>query len=186
MMFFALVLLAIVVMFYGAYLAIFRRGKRRRGLYVALGAFIGMTVFAIMGSEHDARIDGWTGAAEQTAAEKRGIADPATYRATVTLEAAVTAASDAAADAKRKRAGFHCVSSWNGHHLDMIRQVKAQMRDPDSFEASETRIAPVDSEGKHTILMEYRAKNGFGGINVGVATGTVNTLTCDVTVVEVD
>jgi len=39
------------------------------------------------------------------------------------------------------------------------------MRDPDSFEHVETRIYGNDN-GEHGLWMTFRARNGFGGMNV--------------------
>jgi hypothetical protein len=39
------------------------------------------------------------------------------------------------------------------------------LRDPDSFEHIETSIFPNDN-GEHGLWMTYRARNGFGGMNV--------------------
>ena len=93
-------------------------------------------------------------------------------------QAAVDAAKKSNEEADRKRKGFHCLSGWNGSHRALADAVKNTMRDPDSFEVSETRISPEDTAGRHTVLMEFRAKNGFGGTNVGIATGTIRNGDC--------
>ena len=74
--------------------------------------------------------------------------------------------------------GYHCLSAWDGSHAAFKREAKSKMRDPKSFEHVETRIGPVKESGKHIILMDYRAKNGFGGLNLSTATGTVDNSTC--------
>lgn len=61
--------------------------------------------------------------------------------------------------------GEHCLSGWDGANRDLVRQVKASMRDPDSFEHVETRIYGNDN-GEHGLWMTFRARNGFGGMNV--------------------
>lgn len=76
-----------------------------------------------------------------------------------------------AEDAAERAAGFHCLSSWDGSHSEVVRLVKGELRDPDSFQHIETRVTPVDGQGLHSFTMEYRARNGFGGMNVGVSTG---------------
>jgi hypothetical protein len=83
-----------------------------------------------------------------------------------------------------ERNGFHCLSAWDGSNRSFVEQVKRQLRDPDSFEMVETRIAPV-VDGQHLITMEYRAKNGFGGMNVAIATGTVDHASCNATVASI-
>jgi len=57
-----------------------------------------------------------------------------------------------------------------------------RMRDPDSFEHIETRITPVNSNGQHRLTMKYRAKNGFGGMTVGVAVATIRNSDCFATI----
>ena len=91
-----------------------------------------------------------------------------------------------AAAAEEKRKGFHCLSAWDGEHWDFTRDVKNLMRDPDSFEEIETRITPVNDEGFHNILMTYRARNGFGGMNVGEALGLVRNSDCRATILSVE
>ena len=72
-------------------------------------------------------------------------------------------------EAANRRKGFHCLSAWDGSHRGVKQYVENNMRDPDSFEHIETSITPVDQAGKHTLLMKYRARNGFGGMNVAIA-----------------
>jgi hypothetical protein len=40
--------------------------------------------------------------------------------------------------------------------------------------------------GKNMIMMEFRAQNGFGGMNVGYAKGTMSNATCNVSVEQID
>lgn len=81
-------------------------------------------------------------------------------------------------DAEKRRKGFHCLSSWDGSHRDFVDAVSKSLRDPDSFEHSETKITPVNADGQHTVAMTFRAKNGFGGTNIGSALGTVRQSDC--------
>lgn len=91
------------------------------------------------------------------------------------------------AAAENRRKGFHCLSGWDGSNSSMVRQVKATLRDPDSFEHIDTLITPVHVEtGKHGISMTFRAKNGFGGYNVGRAVGEVDPRSCNAANVVVD
>ena len=92
-------------------------------------------------------------------------------------------AADAAKAIEDKRKGFHCLSAWDGSNDSLVEQVKATLRDPASFEEIETKITPV-KDGKHMIIMTYRAKNGFGGMNVGSAIGTVDHESCKATLVS--
>lgn len=88
-------------------------------------------------------------------------------------------AAQATKTAEDRRKGFHCLSAWDGSNRSLVDQVKARLRDPGSFEHAETRITPVGEGGKHAIIMEYRARNGFGGMNVNKAVGAVDPATCD-------
>lgn len=98
-----------------------------------------------------------------------------------TLEQIKAEAAQAEAQAEEeRRRGSHCLSGWDGSNRSLVEQVKDQLREPDSFEQIETRITP-EVNGKHTIMMEYRARNGFGGMNVATAFGTVDHVTCDAT-----
>ena len=53
---------------------------------------------------------------------------------------------------------------FNGSHRGVVNFVEERLRDPDSFDHVETRITPIDENGQHTLMMQYRAANGFGGI----------------------
>lgn len=88
-----------------------------------------------------------------------------------------------AAAAEKKKAGFHCLSAWDGSHARVVRDVKAQLRDPNSFEHVNTKITPADSLGNHVLYMSYRAKNGFGGMTNGLATASVHNATCDAQII---
>ncbi|MBZ9610789.1 hypothetical protein [Rheinheimera maricola] len=85
------------------------------------------------------------------------------------------------AAAKNKRAGFHCLSGWDGSHSNVVRQVKSLLRDPNSFEHVSTKLTPVDETGRHTLFMRYNAKNGFGGVTPGFATAIVVNANCEAT-----
>ena len=84
---------------------------------------------------------------------------------------------------ENRRNGFHCLSEWNGSHRGVVDWLKDNLRDPDSYEHIETRITPVNTAGEHTLLMQYRARNGFGGMNVGNLTATVQNKTCQATII---
>lgn len=70
-------------------------------------------------------------------------------------------------DAENKRKGFHCLSPWDGSEPDVVEAVKRTLRDPGSFEHVKTTITPVNAKGFHYLIMIYRARNGFGGTNIG-------------------
>lgn len=93
-------------------------------------------------------------------------------------EAAIKAAQEQSEEAEKRRKGFHCLSGWDGSHRGLVDAVSKSLRDPDSFEHAETKITPVDANGQHTVIMTFRAKNGFGGTNVGSAMGEVRQSDC--------
>lgn len=74
---------------------------------------------------------------------------------------------------------FHCLSAWDGTYSALINAVKENLRDPGSFEHVETRISEIREDGRQEVIMRYRAKNGFGGLNVQYAKGTLFNLNCD-------
>ena len=74
--------------------------------------------------------------------------------------------------AEDRQKGFHCLSAWDGSHGEVVSLVKSSLREPDSFEHISTRVGEVDETGLHTFTMEYRARNGFGGMNVITSTGS--------------
>ena len=80
--------------------------------------------------------------------------------------------------AEDRRKGFHCLSAWDGSQRDVVAQVKAGLRDPNSFEHAETKITPVNEKGYHAVIMTYRARNGFGGMNAGRAIASVRQSDC--------
>lgn len=84
--------------------------------------------------------------------------------------------------AEDRQKGFHCLSAWDGSHPDIVREVKARLRDPGSFEHEATKVTPV-KDGRHTLFMTYRARNGFGGMNVEEAVGSYDHVTCAGTLV---
>ncbi len=85
--------------------------------------------------------------------------------------------------AEKRRKGWHCLSAWDSSHSGVERYLKQRLRDPDSYEHVDTRITPV-SNGEHTLIMRYRARNGFGGMTVGMVTARINNATCNATMVS--
>ena len=92
----------------------------------------------------------------------------------------------AAIEEEKRRKGFHCLSVWDGSLAEFRTEVKNMMREPDSFEHVETRVSPVDENGKHLAIMTYRARNGFGGVNVGAASASFNNFDCKYVILSVD
>lgn len=92
---------------------------------------------------------------------------------------AIIASEAAQKKAAEQASGLHCLSSWDGSNRSMVSEVEGRLRDPDSFKHYETRIGKIDKKGEHLLIMEYGARNGFGGMNRQVAMGVVNGETCD-------
>jgi len=85
----------------------------------------------------------------------------------------------AADEAMNRIKGLHCLSSWDGSNRSLVSFVKSGLREPDSFEHVDTLVTPKSEEtGMHGITMTYRARNGFGGMNLSRAIGEVDPNTC--------
>lgn len=82
---------------------------------------------------------------------------------------------------REQESGLHCLSSWDGSSRPFKQAIVSALRDPDSFEHIETRITKRNPDGEHGVVMKYRARNGFGGMNVSTAIGAVDSQTCEVT-----
>ncbi|WP_339635258.1 hypothetical protein [uncultured Sneathiella sp.] len=95
-------------------------------------------------------------------------------------------AQEEAKKAEEKRKGFHCLSPWDGSHRIVEREVENQMRDPDSFEHIETLISPVNENGVHSLTMKYRARNGFGGMSIGMARAIIQNDDCSAVILSVE
>ena len=98
----------------------------------------------------------------------------------------VADAEKAAEEAKTKRAGFHCLSAWDGNHEGLEELIRANLNDPGSMETEETRITPVNKNGEHSISLEFTAKNALGGRVRNTAAGTVDNATCIATLIGID
>ncbi len=78
--------------------------------------------------------------------------------------------------AEVRKSGEACIVA--GFNEAFVNAVKQELRDPNSFEAIETRIDPIGPDGNHRIGMRFRSKNGFGGMDEMTAIGTVDGETC--------
>ena len=87
---------------------------------------------------------------------------------------------------EKRRKGFHCLSAWDGSHRGVVKFAKTQLRDPKSFEHDSTSVWPVDANGNHQLVMQYRAKNGFGGMSSGVVKAEFSNDTCGAIVKSID
>lgn len=170
---------------YGLYFGFTRRRYGMGAVIMVLALGVGGSLIS---SETDgmAREAGWASFEDRTEAEKAGVTDPEEWERRKAEQASADA-EQAQADAERaKLHGHHCLSAWDGTHQDFTAQVTRLLREPDSFEHIATRTGPVNEAGKNSISMEYRARNGFGGVNVSTATGWLDNATCAVAVVSAE
>lgn len=73
--------------------------------------------------------------------------------------------------ASEEQAGFHCLNYYSGALTDLEDAVKSSLRDPSSYEHISTRVTPIRGDKTHAVLVEYRARNGFGGYAIARAAG---------------
>jgi hypothetical protein len=83
-----------------------------------------------------------------------------------------------AEDVATKRSGLQCLSKWDGSFRPLVKIVRERLREPSSFEHIKTLIGPINQDGQHNVFMEYRARNGFGGMNVETASAKVANSGC--------
>ena len=86
---------------------------------------------------------------------------------------------------EEERKGFHCLSAWDGNHNGLEALVRDNLNDPGSMETFETRIWPV-VEGRHRIMMEFGARNIYGGMVRLTATGWIDNESCDATLTLIE
>lgn len=178
-LFFVVVFLACAGAFlFGLYMLALRSGQRKRGLFLMAAATIAFAGFSIFGANQRATAAGWQSAAEQSAAKAAGVNDPEEWRARIAAQADAAAEQKEIESAENRQKGFHCLSPWDGTHKQTIELLAKNLREPDSFEHIETRITPVDAQGYHLLTMTYRARNGFGGMNVETVSAQINSETC--------
>lgn len=80
--------------------------------------------------------------------------------------------------------GLDCLTGFDGpglrlSHPALVSGLKETLRDPKSFEHVETRVGAKDAEGNHLVIMQFRAENGFGGMNLGYASAEMRNGTCE-------
>jgi hypothetical protein len=120
--------------------------------------------------------------AAKAAAEKAATAAAAAKAAKEEYKKA--AVQSAAAEKRRK--GHHCLSGWDGANSQIKRYAERNMRDPDSFEHIGTWVTPVNQNGEHFLTMKYRAKNGFGGLTIGIVKATMKNSDCSATITSME
>jgi hypothetical protein len=202
-----LLLVSMVSALVGLIMLIFFQGRRKRGGLIFSGSFCAFVAVAVFGMSHDnsAAIEaGFESYSDYSQAQRAGITDPEVWRvererlaeieretqqqreAERLAQAEAERAAEEAEEADNRRRGFHCLSSWDGSHRSFRNEVRDLMRDPDSFEHIDTRVTPVDENGMHQVVMRYRARNGFGGMNIGTAVGTYSNSSCSHLVLSVE
>lgn len=62
--------------------------------------------------------------------------------------------------------------------FDILWEIKQSLREPDSFEHMRSTATAVDKNGVQRILIAFRARNGFGGMNISEAVATVQFQGC--------
>ena len=75
---------------------------------------------------------------------------------------------------EKRKAEFEekCLSSYDGSNRELVRIVKENMNDPDSFEHAETLYKLFKDYA--VVVMKYRGKNDFGALVLGSVTAKVN------------
>lgn len=75
---------------------------------------------------------------------------------------------------EKRKAEFEekCLSSYDGSNRELVRIVKENMNDPDSFEHAETLYKLFKDYA--VVVMKYRGKNKFGALVLGSVTAKVN------------
>lgn len=81
---------------------------------------------------------------------------------------------------KLDKAQFNCTSHWDGSVPDVVNAVKNNLRDPSSFEHIETKVSLVSKDDEQVVIMKYRARNGFGGMNVESVVALIKNSNCTV------
>lgn len=168
-------------------------GAKRTGsnktILIAISAFAGLILVAFAADEIQRRIDPVGHAARHArndAARKANdaqlsankAADDAKEQAQLAIDETKRRIEATAANEEREK-GLHCLSTWDGSNRDTVDKLKEDLRNPSSFEHIETRILP-NNNGKHLLMMKYRAENGFGGMNVESLVAEIDHETCKV------
>ncbi|MCW3836016.1 zinc ribbon domain-containing protein [Sphingomonas canadensis] len=92
---------------------------------------------------------------------------------------------EAAKKAEDRRNGMHCLSHWDGSNADLVRQIKAALGDPDSFDHADTLISPLNEAGNHLLRMDFRAANAFGGKQKLTAWARIDPKSCKADIISV-
>lgn len=84
------------------------------------------------------------------------------------------------AEKAAKKAQFKCLASLNGSMGTFALEVEYSLRDPSSFEHIQSFATPVSSDGMQLVRMRFRARNGFGGMNIETAEARVRNKDCKI------
>lgn len=74
----------------------------------------------------------------------------------------------------------YCLEHWGDSNPSMIARVMQHLREPDSFEPVGAKVVPMGDDEHHAYALKYRARNGFGGMTVEVATAAIRNTDCRV------
>ena len=100
---------------------------------------------------------------------------------------AITGDSEPDVSEEDRRFGFHCLDPWDGNHNGFERLVKPYLNDPSSMETHSTRMGALGTRPNgHSIVMEFGARNAFGGMVRHNAIGSVDNETCEATLESVN
>lgn len=156
----------------GLLMLAFKRGKRKMGAAIALASLGVMLIAGPIVGERRAADEGFASAEEMHADQR---AKDASAKAT-----------KAAALAATRRYGEHCLlTNYDARHRQFYDDVRAMMKDPDSFEMIETKTGQLHN-GRHEIEMTYRARNGIGLIGIGTARGSFKHDGCEAVVLAIE
>jgi len=114
--------------------------------------------------------------------EKQRKAEREAQKVRVSAEKAAAKATRKQEEEKQaqKEAQFKCASPWDGSIRSIENAMEVKLRDPDSFQHIETSIGPVQENGTQLFVMKYRARNGFGGLNMETAVGALRNSDCEI------
>lgn len=134
---------------------------------------IGIAVIGVVGYA-------WLKSGDQAAATE-------TSKVLVTEEQSVApkpSAQEVAEQERVLRYAHNCLSVWDGSHPAFERNVAAMLNDPNSIDHVETVTWPRREDGRSSIMMTFRAANGFGGTVTAKARGSINSEDCSDAIVD--
>jgi hypothetical protein len=121
--------------------------------------------------DRSANSDASVVASQEKVAELQLVVDGINNKIDKQKSDALTAAQ-AAANAARKTNMESEFSAWDGSFKPLVKYIKENMNDPDSFAHVETKY--FDHKDSMDVLMKYRGKNAFGGVVTNWVRATCN------------